>query len=60
MWGSLKDKLYKRNAHTLEELRSNISSEIVTVSKMNTGELTITCSTGILSAFVQEGKNFSI
>jgi hypothetical protein len=32
-WGSLKDKVYKTNPHTLEELRNNICHEISAVSR---------------------------
>ncbi|KAJ9575347.1 hypothetical protein L9F63_025702, partial [Diploptera punctata] len=28
LWGSLKDKVYKTNPHTLEELKNNIRNEI--------------------------------
>jgi hypothetical protein len=33
LWKSLKDKVYKRNPHTLEELRNNISREISAISR---------------------------
>jgi hypothetical protein len=32
LWGSLKDKVYKTNPHTLDELRNNIRPEIWTIS----------------------------
>jgi hypothetical protein len=32
LWGSLEDKVYKRNPHTLEELRNNIRREAATIS----------------------------
>jgi hypothetical protein len=33
LWGILKDKLYKTNPHTLEELKNNIHRENSTISK---------------------------
>jgi hypothetical protein len=32
LWGSLKDKVYKTNPHTLEELRNNIHHGISAIS----------------------------
>jgi hypothetical protein len=32
LWGSLRDKVYKTNSHTLEELRYNIRLETLTIS----------------------------
>jgi hypothetical protein len=32
LWGSLKDRVYKTNTHTLEELGHNIHREISTIS----------------------------
>jgi hypothetical protein len=32
LWGSLKNKVYKTNSHTLEELRNNICHEISAIS----------------------------
>jgi hypothetical protein len=32
LWGSLKDKVYKRNPHTLHELEENIRDEISRIS----------------------------
>jgi hypothetical protein len=32
LWGSLKDKVYKRNLHTLHELEENIWEEISRIS----------------------------
>jgi len=46
--GSLKDKVYKKNPHTLEEVRYNIRREISVISGV------------VLSAFGQKGKIFSI
>jgi hypothetical protein len=58
LWGSLRVKVYKTNPHTVEELRYNIRHKIQQFPGKNTRELT--CSTGTLSAFSQEGNIFSI
>jgi hypothetical protein len=60
MWGSLKDKVYKTNPHTLEELRRNICHEIWHFLGKNSRKLTPVCSAGTLSAFGQEDNIFSI
>jgi hypothetical protein len=60
LWGSLKDKVYKTNPHTLEELRHNTAARFKQFPGKNSRELTTMCSAGTLSAFGQEGNIFSI
>jgi len=57
--GSLKDKVYKANPHTLEELRNNIRSEIATTS-VELQTIKPTLSGVMLIAFGHEGYIFSI
>jgi hypothetical protein len=60
LWGSLDDKVYKRNPHTLEKPRNTSAARLRRFPGKNSRELITAYSAGTWSAFVVEANIFSI